>query len=360
MLLDDIVQDVRQALRALKHRPGFSAVALLILALGISAATVMFTIIDGVLLRRLGFPAPERLVALRISTSDMGEVWGYSYPDIQDLIRSSRTIEVAAWSYSGGTVTDHGRAEYVDGRVLSANVLSVLGVTPEQGRAFRADEDRLGGTPVAMVSDAFWRRHFGASPTAIGAPLMYDGVAYTVVGVMPADFELTGSADVFTPLGQISEVRMQNRGARRFRALGRLRPGVTLAQARAELALTGRQLAKQYPETNAGTGMVAHPLRDEVVGDIGSTLWLLLGAVSVVLLIACVNIASLLLARAVARDHELALRTALGASRARVAQQCVTESAVLGVAGGALGVVLAGAGVRPFVALWPGGLPRAD
>ena len=359
MLLDDIAQDVRHALRALRQRPGFAAVALLILALGISAATVMFTIVDGVLLRRLPFPAPDRLVALRTSTQDVGEVWGYSYPDIQDLIRTSRTLDVAAWTYGGGTITGNGPAEYVPGRLLSANLLPVLGLQPEQGRAFRADEDRPGAIPVAMISDALWRRHFGGSPSAIGGSLGYDGVTYIVIGVLPAAFELTGQADVFTPLGQSTDPRLHTRGARFIRALARLRPGITVAQARAELALTGRQLAAQYPATNAGAGMVAHPLRDEVVGQIGSTLWLLLAAVSLVLLIACVNIASLLLARAVARDHELALRTALGANRGRIARQCMTESAVLGVAGGALGAILAAAGVRPFVALWPGGLPRA-
>jgi predicted permease len=244
-------------------------------------------------------------------------------------------------------------------RKLSANLLPVLGLQPEEGRAFRTDEDRPGATPVAMISDALWRRHFGGSPSAIGGPLSYDGVSYVVIGVLPAAFELTGQADVFTALGQSTDPRLHTRGARFIRALARLRPGITLAQARAELALTGRQLAAQYPATNAGAGMVAHPLRDEVVGQIGSTLWLLLAAVSLVLLIACVNIASLLLARAAARDHELALRTALGANRGRIARQCMTESAVLGVAGGALGAILAAAGVRPFVALWPGGLPRA-
>jgi predicted permease len=360
MRLDDIAQDVRHALRALAHRPGFAGVALLILALGLSAATLMFTVVDGVLLRRLSFPAPERLVALRTSTQDVGEVWGYSYPDIQDLERTSRMMDLAAWSYSGGTITENGQVEYVSGRLVSAGLLPVLGVEPEHGRAFRAEEDRPGGAPVAMISDALWRRRYGANPAAIGAPLAYDGATYTIIGVMPADFRLTEGGDVFTPLGQVTEVRMRNRGARFIHALGRLRPGVTLAQARAELALTGRQLAVQYPESDRGTGMVARSLHDEVVGDIGSTLWLLLGAVAVVLLIACVNIASLLLARAVARDHELALRTALGASRARIAQQCVTESAVLGVAGGVLGAILAAAGVKPFVAIWPGGLPRAD
>ena len=359
MLLDDIAQDVRHALRALRQRPGFAAVALLILALGISAATVMFTIVDGVLLRRLPFPSPDRLVALRTSTQDVGEVWGYAYPDIQDLIRTSRTLDVAAWTYGGGTITGKGPAEYVSGRKLSATLLPVLGLQPEEGRAFRTDEDRPGATPVAMISDALWRRHFGGSPSAIGAPLSYDGVTYVVIGVLPAAFELTGQADVFTALGQTTDPRLHTRGAHFIRALARLRPGNTLAQASAELALTSRQLAAQYPATNAGAGMVAHPLRDEVVGQIGSTLWLLLAAVSLVLLIACVNIASLLLARAVARDHELALRTALGANRGRIARQCMTESAVLGVAGGALGAILAAAGVRPFVALWPGGLPRA-
>ena len=183
-----------------------------------------------------------------------------------------------------------------------------------------------------------------------------------MVGIAPASFHLDGDADVFTPLEQRqnTDPRMQNRSARFLRVMARLRPGFRLAEGRAELALIARYLAGEYPKSNAGLSMIAYPLQKELVGDVGAMLWLLLSAVGVVLLIACVNIASLLLARAVSRERELAMRVALGAGRSRLARQCLTESAMLGLGGGVLGVVLAFVSVHPFVAFWPGSLPRAE
>jgi predicted permease len=193
----------------------------------------------------------------------------------------------------------------------------------------------------------------------IGQRVVFEGTPYTIVGVAPARFGLDGDVDVFTPLGQDTEPRMRNRNARFLHIVARLGSGVAFTEAQAELALIARRLASQFPDSNAGRGLLARPLQQEVVGDIGSTLWLLLAAVALVLLIACVNVANLLLARAVSRDRELATRVALGASRARVVRQCVTESGVLGLIGGVFGILLATASVRPFVAFWPGALPRA-
>jgi predicted permease len=205
-----------------------------------------------------------------------------------------------------------------------------------------------------------WQRRFAGKPDAIGSKLVYNGKSYTVTGIAPPGFRLAGfDLDVFTPLGQDTGPATQNRRAHRIRVWARLLPGAKLAGARMALAMVGRQLAEQYPESNKGRTFIAEPLRVDV-GDVRSTLFLLLGAVSLVLLIACVNVASLLLARAVSRERELAMRVALGAGRGRLVRQCLTESAVLGVSGRMLGVLLAAVGIRPFVTFWPGSLPRAE
>ena len=359
--LEDLLQDFRYALRTLRQRPGFAAVAILALALGSGATTVMFTIINGVLLKPLAYPDADRLVTLHGKTEKYGEQWGFSYPEFHDYQSASRTLgSVAAWTYGGGTVTMPGEAEYVFGRQISSGLFSVLGVPPVEGRAFLPQEDQPGAAPVAVISYSLWQRRFGGSKETIGQRLILEGKSYTIVGIAPAGFRMDGEADIYTPLGQNTEPRMRNRGAFFIHVLGRLQPNVTLAQAQTEISVIARQLAVQYPEDNQGRNMVAHPLSQEVVGDVRPTLWLLLGAVSLVLLIACVNVASLLLARAVSRERELAMRVALGASRGRLVRQCLTESSVLGISGGALGILLAFVGIHPFVSLWPGSLPRAE
>jgi predicted permease len=358
--LEDLLQDGRYALRTFRQRPGFAIVALLVLALGIGATTVMFTVINSVLLRPLAYPDPERLVTLRGHTQQFGEFWGFSNPDFQDAKRESRTLALAAWTYGGGTISEPGEPEYVFGRAVSAELFSTLGVSPVQGRTFRPDEDRPGAAPVVIISYGLWQRDFGGEPSAIGKSLVLEGKSYAVIGVAPARFQLDGVPDIFTPLEQTTDPRMQNRRAHFLHVIARLQPGATLAEGQAELALMARHLAEEYPTSNAGLSMLAYPLQKELVGDVGSTLWLLLCAVGLVLLIACVNIASLLLARAVSREREMAMRVALGARRGRLARQCLTESALLGIGGGALGIVLAGLTLHPFVAFWPGSLPRAD
>ncbi len=358
--LEDLFQDANYALRTLRQKPGFAIVALCTLALGIGATTVMFTVINSVLLKPLSYPEPNRLFTLHERTEKYGEQWGFAYLDFLDCQRESQLLApMAAWTYGGGTISQRGEAEYVAGRQISSELFSVLGVSLLQGRGFLPEENRPGGAPVTIISHSLWQRRFGGSAGAIGTPLVVDGKTYTVVGIAPVGFQLSGEADVFTPLGQNTERRMQNREARFIHVLARLRAGVTLAEAQTELGLIGRHLAEQYPKSNAGRGFLAQPLRQELVRDVRSTLWLLLGAVSLVLLIGCVNVASLLLARAVSRERELAMRVALGAGRSRLVRQCLTESAVLAISGGVLGVLLAAIGVRPFVSFWPGSLPRA-
>ena len=360
--LEDLLQDTCYALRTFRQKPGFTVVALLLLALGIGATTVMFAVINSVLLRPLSYPESDRLVTLRTYTEQFGELWGFSNLDFGDARRESQTLALAAWTYGGGTISEPGEPEYVNGRQISAELFSTLDISPIHGRAFRPDEDRPGAPLVAIISDGLWRRDFGGDPSTIGRSLVYEGHPYTVVGIVPAGFQLDGDADVFTPLEQRrnTDPRMQNRSARFLRVMARLRPGFRLDESRAELALIARHLADEYPKSNAGLGMIDYPLQKELVGDVGSTLWLLLCAVGLVLLIACVNVASLLLARAVSRERELAMRVALGAGRSRLARQCLTESAMLGLGGGVLGVILAFVSVHPFVAFWPGSLPRAD
>jgi predicted permease len=359
--LDDGLQDARYAWRALRQRPGFAAVTLATLALGIGATTVMFTVLDGVLLKPLPYPDPERLVAVAVHTDKYGDQWGISYPNFLDTERQARALApLAAWTYSGGTIGQPGDTEYVNGRLISAQLLSVFNVTLFQGRPFLADEDRPGGAPVAIISHELWQRRYGGRPSAIGLPLLFDGKPYTIVGVAPEGFQLDGDAGIYTPIGQNPDRRLQNRLATFVRVVARVRDGATPVQAQSELSIISERLASQYPEANTGRSFRVRPFSQEVIGDVRSTLWLLLGAVTLVLLIACVNVASLLLARAVSRERELAMRAALGASRGRLVRQCLTESAILGLFGGALGVCLAAVSIRPFVLLWPGSLPRAE
>jgi predicted permease len=359
---EELWQDLRYALRALRHKPGFAAVALLTLALGSGATTVMFTVINGVLLKPFPYAQPDRLVQVEEQTdwsTQLGNRWNFTYPNFLDCKRENRALDMMAWSSNGGTLSEPGDAEYVNRSEATHDLFSVLGVPLLRGRVFRPEEDQPGAPPVAIISYGLWQRRFGGRPDAVGARLVFDEKPYTVVGITAAAFHFGMDPDVITPLGQNTTPRMRNREAHGLQVLARLRPGENLAQAQVELALIGRRLAEQYPKSNKGRIFVADPLRPDV-GDVRSTLWLLLGAVSLVLLIACANVASLMLARAVSRERELAMRVALGASRGRLVRQCLTESSVLAIGGGSLGIALAAVGIRPFVAFWPGSLPRAE
>ena len=358
--LDDLQRDFRYAIRTVRREPGFAGAIVLILALGIGATSAMFAVINGVLLRPLAYPASDRLVSLRGFTEKAGQNWGFSKPDFDDLQSASRTISLAAWAYGGGTLSAPGEPEYLRGRKVSAQLVQVLGVSLLSGRGFQSHDDRPGGRPVAVISYGLWQRRFGGEASAIGASLTFDGRPYVVGGVLPRGFALEGDADIFTALGQDPDPRLENRSARFIRVVGRLRPGVSAPDARAELATLGGRLALEHPTSNEGREIRVLQLQRDVVGNIGATLWLLMAAVSIVLLIACVNIASLMLARAASREREFALRTALGAGRGRLLRQCLTESALLSLCGGALGVLGALAALGPFVASWPGNLPRVD
>jgi putative ABC transport system permease protein len=248
----------------------------------------------------------------------------------------------------------------VNAREVSSQLFSVFRVAPVAGRAFLPEEDRPGGAPVVVISHDLWQRRYGGNRAAIGSPLVLDGTPYTIVGIAPTGLTLDGDASVFIPLGQDPTPRMRNRQANFIHVVARIRDDATSAEAQTELATISRRLEIAYPDANTGTSFFARSLLQESVGDVQAMLWLLLAAVSVVVLIACVNVANLLLARAVSREREFAMRAALGASRGRLMRQCLTESALLGLCGGAFGVVIAAVTVRPFVLLWPGNLPRAQ
>ena len=257
-----LVQDLRVTLRTLRQRPGFALLTILTLAVGGGATTAIFTLISGVLLKPLAYQDPESLITVHVQTEKYGDRWGFSYPDFLDCRRECRSFEnVAAWTYSGGTVSAPGQAEYVDGRQVSSDLFSVLRVPLARGRSFLPAEDHVGGAPVAIISTNLWQRRYGADPNTIGMALTYEGKDYTVVGIAPAGFQLDGDVDVFTPVGQATEPRMQNRSAHFMHVVARLRQGITLSQAQEDLSLISRQLAKQYPDSNDGITMVPYPLQ---------------------------------------------------------------------------------------------------
>jgi putative ABC transport system permease protein len=342
-----MLQDLRHATRGLLRTPGFAVVAVLTLALGIGATSSMFTVVNRIVLNPLPFPHSERLVLIWGSKPHEGQLeLPFSQPDFEDLRSQSRSFEsVAAWALGRGNVTGRTDAEQVQFAVVTGNFLDVLGVRPALGRTLTVAEERPGVAPVALISHSVWQRRFGGSPAAIGAPLMLDGRAVQIVGVLPAGFSFLtfpAATDVWLPLGADPfDGRRFARGARSMGVLGRLKDGVTLAQARSETDTIAARLAAAHPRFNTGRLFALVSLQDQVVRGVRTTAMVLLAAVSFVLLIACANVASLQLARATARQRELTVRAALGASRWRLIRHQLAESAVIAAVGGSAGVLLA-------------------
>jgi predicted permease len=362
--VDDMWNDVRHAIRTFRKNPTFSAIAVLMLALGIGGATVMFSILNGVLFKPLPYPEPDRLVALQERTeqaTSLGNLWAFAYPNFLDLDRETKLLDVAAGRYVGGTMSGPGSADYVTSLEVSARLFTVLGVSPALGQTFRPEDDAAGGTPVAIISDSLWKRRFDGGPDAIGKTLVFNGQTYTVAGVLPANFRLEDAdVDLYTLLGQSPQRVLQNRQAHPgIRVWARMRADASLEAVRAEIAMIAQPLESQYPDSNRGRTFVAEPLRPRT-GNAGATIWLLFGAVALVLLIACANVASLLIVRSVYRAQEMAVRMSLGAHKGRVVRQVLAESAVLGLTGGGLGVCFALVGLAPFIQYWPGNLPRVQ
>jgi predicted permease len=359
--LEQLWQDVRFGARMLRKNPGFTAVAILTLALGIGANTAVFSVVEGVVLAPLPYYQPDRLVAVWESNYHAPEM-DTSYPDFQDWQRDAQSFqEMGAFTSQDYNLTSPGTAEHLDGAPISANFFRMLGAKLALGREFSADEDRHGGPPAIIISDRLWKNRFGASPSALGKSVTLDGADYTVVGILPSEFRfIVGHPDVFTPVGQGPPTIISNRTAHSFAVVARLNSGVTTPQVQTEMTAVQNNLDALYPATDKGIGSVAVPLQQEIVGNSSGTLFMVLGAAGLVLLIACANVASLLLARATTRSREFAIRAALGASRARVIRQLLTESVILSFSGGALGLVIAKWGVSQLLAAFPGSLPRSE
>lgn len=361
-----LLEDIRYGLRMLRKNPGFTAVALLTLALGIGANTAVFSIVNGVLLNPLPFPNPDKLVVLFESKPNFKE-GSISYPNFLDWQRDNRSFtSIAAYRPDSFSLTGASEAEQVRGQMVSADFFSVLGVKPVIGRTFTTAEDQLGAGRVALVSSGFWRRKLSSSPDILGHRIVLDGEGYTIIGVIPASFHLVlpnfrDNNELYIPIGQWSYPDFRDRSyALGMKGIGRLKPGVTLSQAGADMDSVTQNLATAFPQADAGEGATLVSLKQKMIGDIEPFLLMLLAAVCFVLLIACVNVANLLLARSTSRTREFAIRAALGAGRGRVVRQLLTESLLLAIGSAGFGLLLATWGTRAALAALPLDLPRAQ
>jgi predicted permease len=360
-LLLDVSYDVRYAFRLLLKSPGFTAIIIATLALGIGANTALFSVVNGVLLNPLSYPRSAELVAIYQKDPGIDQA-PVSYLNFLDWQRTSQSFSsMAIYHHEDYNLTGSAQAERVNGLMVSADFLATLGIHPALGRDFRVEDDHIGAAPVAMLSDGFWHRRFGASPGIIGKSIDLNGTNYTITGILPPKFKFYGvDRDIFSPIGQWNDPSFLDRRVDlSSHAFGRLKPGVTLEQAGAEMNSIAHRLALAYPEADKDVGVSVLSMKQDIVGRVQPFLIVLLAAVAFLLLIACANVASLLLVRAMRRSGEFALRSALGAGRGRIIRQLLTESTMLAGLGGALGFMLAFFGARTIFNLLPNELPRS-
>jgi len=363
--METLLQDFRYGIRmALKSR-AFTAVALITLALGIGANTAVFSIVNGVLLNPLPFPQADQLVALGENKANF-ENGSISYPNFHDWQKDNRSFSSMAVSrVFSFSLIGAGEPEQVDGDLVSSDFFSILGVKPVMGRLLMPGEDEVGAAPVVLIGEDLWRRKFSSSPDIVGKSIRLGPKGYTVVGIIPATFHLSlpsfRDGQLFVPAGQWNNPLLMNRGAGLgFHGIARLKPGVTVEQARADMDALSRNLAAAFPDTDNGITANLRPLKQQMVGYVRPLLLVLMAAVGFVLLIACLNVANLMLARSTVRAREFAIRAALGATKARVVRQLLAESVLLGLIGGAIGLLLASWGTRAALSTLPSTLPRSD
>jgi putative ABC transport system permease protein len=354
-----MLNDFRYALRQLIKAPSFTIVAILTLALGIGACTAIFSVVNTVLLRPLDFPDPDRIVLIRETQLPQFPEFSVAPPNYIDWEKQAKSFEfLAASSVARLNLTGDGEPQQLTAVRATAHYFDVYGVKPILGRLLLPEEDAQGKNHVVVLNYPFWQRVFGGARDVVGRTIQLNGEPYSVVGVAPTDWT-ANKVDLWTPMAfKPEDVANNARGGHYINVAGRLKPGVTVAQAKSELELIASQLAKQYPDTNKGWGIFMIPMHDNLVRDVKPVLYTLLGAVGCVLLIACANLANLLLARATARQREISIRAALGAGRGRLIRQLLTESVVLALCGGVAGVILARWGLDALLALAPTNLPR--
>jgi putative ABC transport system permease protein len=352
--MQTLLQDLRYSVRTLTKTPGFALVAVFTLALGIGANTAIFTVVDAALLRGLPYQSPERLYHLweRTPQAEFPQR-EFSYPDYQDYQQNQVFTGLAAYTGGGGIITGRGEPERVFAPSASANFFTMLGVEPLIGRTFQPGEDKPGTDRTTVLTYGLWQRMFGGDPAAIGQTLTINGNTHTVIGVLPASFQFAfRPADLWLPY-QPSNAQLTRRFMHGTNVIGRLEPGTSVERAQSEITAIAARIEREYNQSHAGTGVTLVPLQEQAVGQVRPILLVLLGAVGFVLLIACANLASLLLTRSIARQKEIAIRAALGAQAGRLIRQLLTESMLLALAGGAAGMLIASLGVDALVAALP-------